>query len=246
MTFKDDKSRLADRVCLVTGSSRGIGRAVAEKYAALGAAVILHGRDEQALRRVREQLPGAGHGWVAADLAEPEGVERLADGVLSERQDLDVLVHSAGALGPRVELSEYPPAEWELVLRINLTAPFLLTQALLPALRRGASPSVILVSSGAGRRGRARWGAYAVSKFGLEGLSQVWADELRSAGIRVNAVDPGATRTAMRASAFPDEDPETLPRPQDITPLFVELAGPNLHAAGARFQARAYTDRVTV
>lgn len=246
MTFVDDKSKLGDRVCLVTGSSRGIGRAVAEKYAELGATVILHGRDEEALRRVLQKLPGDGHRWVAADLAAADGVEQLAKAILYDRQELDVLVHSAGVLGPRVELAEYPPAEWERVLRVNLTVPFLLTQALLPALRRGASPSVILVSSGAGRRGRARWGAYAVSKFGVEGLSQVWADELRGEGIRVNAIDPGATRTAMRARAFPDEDPETLPRPADITPVFVELAGPNLHAAGARFQARAYTDRVTV
>lgn len=237
--------KLAGRTSLVTGSSRGIGLAVARAFAAQGANVILHGRDRSALQRAHDGLPGQGHAWYPADLAVEEGLEHLAAEVGRNHPALDVLVHAAGVLGPRVALADYPPGEWERVLRVNLTAPFLLTRALLPALRRGESPSVVFVSSGAGRRGKARWGAYAVSKFGVEGLSQVWADELREAGIRVNAVDPGATRTAMRARAYPDEDPQSLPAPEDIVPVFVELAGRDFHAAGESLQARAYTDRVS-
>jgi NAD(P)-dependent dehydrogenase (short-subunit alcohol dehydrogenase family) len=149
-----------------------------------------------------------------------------------------VLVHSAGTLGVKVPLAEYPTEVWDEVIHLNLTVPFLLTKALLPLLRKGDRPSVVFVSSGAGRRGRGGWGAYSVSKFGVEGLTQVWADELRREGIRVNAVNPGGTRTRMRALAYPEEDPETLPTPDEVAPVFVWLARADTRVTGQSLDAR--------
>lgn len=229
------------RICLVTGSSRGIGLAAARALAERGAAVILHGRDSLRLRAECEKLPDpARHRYVAADLAKVEEALYLADEVIRRQGRLDVLIHCAGTLGPRVAIGEYPPDEWSRVLRVNLTAPFLLTRNLLPALRQGENPAVVFVSSGAGRHGKAGWGAYAVSKFGLEGLAQVLAAELGPEGIRVNVVDPGPTRTRMRAQACPEEDPLTLPTPDEITPVFVHLAAPGSRLHAERIEARVF------
>jgi NAD(P)-dependent dehydrogenase (short-subunit alcohol dehydrogenase family) len=183
------------------------------------------------------------HNAIAADLNAPEGPLTLADGFLRLHDRLDVLIHSAGILGPRTPLATYSEQAWNEVLRINLTAPFLITQALLPALRKGASPTVIFISSGVGRKGRAGWGAYAVSKFGVEGISQVWAEELQEAGIRVNAVNPGGTRTQMRAAAYPQEDPLTLPTPEEIAPVFIWLARPDTRITGETLEARKWIGR---
>jgi NAD(P)-dependent dehydrogenase (short-subunit alcohol dehydrogenase family) len=140
-------------------------------------------------------------------------------------------------------LASYPEEAWNDVLRINLTAPFLVTQALLPALRRGDSPTVIFISSGVGRKGGAEWGAYSVSKFGVEGLSQVWSDELQKEGIGVNAVNPGGTRTGMRAAAYPEEDPLSLPTPEEIAPVFVWLARRDTKITGESLEAREWIGR---
>jgi NAD(P)-dependent dehydrogenase (short-subunit alcohol dehydrogenase family) len=212
---------LFNRICLITGSSRGIGLGVARVFAEKGARVILHGRDENVLRQSSATLVDpVKHTYVAADLNTAQGPLNIAEGFLRLQKKLDVLIHSAGVLGPKVPLANYPEAAWNDVLRVNLTAPFLLTQALLPALRKGANPSVVFISSSVGRR----WGGYAVTKFGVEGLTQAWADELEAEGIRVNAVNPGGTRTQMRAAGYPQEDPLTLPTPEEIAPVFVWLA----------------------
>jgi len=154
---------LADRICLVTGSSRGIGLGIAKSLAANGATVVLHGRNEESLQKSLASLPEPSrHNLIAADLMTAEGVRRLADGFLDLHERLDVLVHSAGVLGPpRTPLADYPETAWNEVLQVNLTGPFLVTQALLPALRKGDRPSVIFISSGLGHRGRAGWGGYA-------------------------------------------------------------------------------------
>jgi NAD(P)-dependent dehydrogenase (short-subunit alcohol dehydrogenase family) len=168
----------------------------------------------------------------------------LADGFLKLHNRLDVLIHNAGVLGPaKVPLAEYPQEVWQEVLRVNLTGPFVITQALLPALRKGEQPTIIFVSSGAGRSGRAGWGGYAVSKFGVEGLTQVWADELRQEGIRVNAVNPGGTRTQMRAAAYPEENPLILPTPEEISPVFVWLARPDTRVTGESLEAQEWIGR---
>jgi NAD(P)-dependent dehydrogenase (short-subunit alcohol dehydrogenase family) len=184
------------------------------------------------------------HSYITADINTPEGTGVLAAEFLRLHEKLDVLIHSAGILGPpMIPLAEYPAESWKNVLHLNLTAPFLVTQALLPALRKGDCPSVIFVSSGVGYQGRAGWGAYSVSKFGVEGLNQVWADELLAESIRVNAVNPGGTRTQMRAAAYPQEDPKTLPTPEDIAPIFVWLARADTAVTGQSLEARDWIGR---
>jgi NAD(P)-dependent dehydrogenase (short-subunit alcohol dehydrogenase family) len=235
---------LANRICLITGSSRGIGLGIARALAAQAATVALHGRDENALRKSLASLANkASHSYVAVDLNTAGGPRKLADGFCRLYDKLDVLIHSAGLLGPKTPLASYPEDAWNEVLRINLTAPFLITQALLPVLRKAHNPSVIFISSGVGRKGRADWGAYAVSKFGVEGISQVWSEELQGEGIRVNAVNPGGTRTQMRATAYPQEDPLTLPTPEEISPIFVWLARADSQVTGLSLEARDWIDR---
>ena len=137
---------------------------------------------------------------------------------------IDVLVNNAGILGPRETIADYPISAWNEVIRINLTGLFLITHEILPIMLARRSGSIINVTSGVGRMGKAKWGAYAVAKAGLEGFTQVLADEVKSLGIRVNSVNPAATRTRMRAAAYPAEDPMTLPTAESITPIFVHLA----------------------
>ena len=236
---------LSNRFCLITGSSRGIGLGVARVLAENGAIVFLHGKDEESLRESLAELYEARkHSYITADLNTPKGAGLLAAEFLRLHKRLDVLIHSAGILGPPgVPLAEYPEESWKDVLKLNLTAPFLVTQALLTALRKGDQPSVIFVSSGVGYRGRAGWGAYSVSKFGVEGLNQVWADELEAEGIRVNAVNPGGTRTQMRAAAYPQEDPMILPTPEDIAAVFVWLARADTTVTGKSLEARDWVGR---
>jgi len=213
---------LAKRICLITGSSRGIGLGLARVFAGHHAIVTLHGRDEQPLQEAVTGFPPSSKpDYIAADLSTAAGTENLVAAFLQRHRRLDVLIHCAGILGVKTDLAAYPADVWEQ-----------------PALRKGDHPSVIFVSSGVGRVGRAEWGAYSVSKFGIEGLSQVWADELRHEGIRVNAVNPGGTRTQMRAAAYPEEDPMTLPTPEDIAPVFVWLARADTEITGKSLEAR--------
>ena len=235
---------LSNRICLITGSSRGIGLGVARVFAENGASVILHGRDENVLRRsLAEFSEPKQHSYIAADINTPEGTGVLAAAFLRLHEKLDVLIHSAGILGPKVPLANYPEKAWNEVLHVNLTAPFLLTQALLPAFRKDANPSVVFISSSVGRRGRAEWGGYAVSKFGVEGLTQAWADELKGENVRVNAVNPGGTRTQMRAAGYPQEDPLTLPTPEEIAPVFIWLARADTQITGESLDARDWIGR---
>lgn len=235
---------LFNRICLITGSSRGIGLGVARVFAENGARVILHGRDENVLRQSSAELSEPKqHSYITADINTHEGVVVLAAAFLRLHEKLDVLIHSAGVLGPKIPLADYPEAAWNDVLRVNLTAPFLLTQALLPALRKGANPSVVFISSSVGRRGRAEWGGYVVTKFGVEGLTQAWADELKEENVRVNAVNPGGTRTQMRAAGYPQEDPLTLPTPEEIAPVFVWLARADTQITGESLDARDWIGR---
>ncbi len=222
---------LKDRVILITGANRGIGAALARGCAALGARVILQGRDTAALDQVRDDIQASG-GQAAETLvldleqADAAAYAALAARVQQRHGRLDGLVHNAGLLGPRVLLEETPAPALAQVLQVNVQAGFALTQALLPLLKAADQASVIFTSSSVGRKGRAGWGAYSVSKFATEGLMQVWAEELADAGIRVNSVNPGGTRTAMRAAAYPDEDPARVPAPEDILPVYLYLLGP--------------------
>jgi NAD(P)-dependent dehydrogenase (short-subunit alcohol dehydrogenase family) len=234
--------RLVGKIAVVTGGGSGIGAAVARAFAREGAEVVICGRRVQALDATRNEIGrlGGTAAAVSADLTRREDVVRLVEAIRARFGRLDVLVNNAGILGAHVPIAEYPEDAWDAVIAANLTAVFRLTKAALPLMPRGGS--IINVSSSVGRIGRAGWGAYSVSKFGVEGLSQVLADELRERGIRVNTVNPGGTRTAMRAAAYPDEDPMALPSADDVTPIFVYLASDEaVGVTGRALDARGWT-----
>lgn len=224
---------LRDRIVLITGASDGIGRALALHAADHGAQVILHGRNVAKLEKVYddiEALDDAPRPSIAVmDLAtaNSDAYRSLADGLETEFGRLDGLVLNASILGDRFSIEQYDAAIWQQVMHVNVTSAFALTQVCLPLLQKSEDASVIFTSSGVGRTGRAFWGAYAVSKFATEGLSQVLADEHRHGNLKVNCVNPGATRTSMRLEAFPAEDRDALKRPQDILPTYMYLLGPD-------------------
>lgn len=232
---------LQGRRIVVTGASSGIGRGLARAYSSAGARVWAVGRDTQALaetaRTHPDMLP------VAADLTTTAGRRAVATAVDHGGGTLDVVVHAAGMLGPpAVALSVYPEPAWREVLDINLTAVQLLHQDLVSALEGGTVPTVIALASTVGRIPRPGWGAYAVSKHALEGWVALLALEWQHG--RVYSVNPGGTRTPMRARAVPAEDPATLPTPADIAPLFLHLAHPQApEPSGAILDARDWIGR---
>lgn len=224
---------LVDRVILVTGAGDGIGRAAAKALAAHGATVVLAGRSLAKLEKVYDEIEANGDPQPALvpvdfSIAGPEEYRQLADTIENEFGHLDGILHNAGVLGDITPLEMYDPDTWDTVMKVNLRAPLLLTQALLPLLKQSPDASIVFTTSSVGRRARAFWGAYAVSKYGIEGLSRMLADELmNTSNIRVNCINPGATRTTMRASAYPGEDPASVKLPEDIMPLYLYLMGPD-------------------
>jgi len=238
---------LLGKSALITGGSRGIGRAIAWAYAKAGAQVFICGRNvaevEDALRDIRAR--GGEIEGIAGDISRVGDVRRIVAAALHCFGAIDVLVNNAGILGSRDAIAEYPVEAWEEVIRINLTGLFLTTHEVLPGMLARRSGSIINVTSGVGRTGKAHWGAYAVSKAGLECFTQVLADEVQSAGIRVNAVNPAATRTRMRAQAYPAEDPTTLPAPEGVVPIFVHLAADASKAiTGQSLNARDWPGKI--
>ncbi len=224
---------LRDRIILITGSSDGIGKALALRAAKLGAQVILHGRSVSKLEKVYdriEHIEGAPRPSIAVmdlESANAESYTTLAQSIDSEFGRLDGLVHKASILGERFSIEQYDAVTWQKVMHVNVTATFALTQVFLPLLQLSADPSVIFTSSGVGRTGKAFWGAYAASKFATEGLSQVLADEHRHGKLRANCINPGPTRTNMRLAAYPAEDRDLLKRPEDILAPYIYLLGPD-------------------
>jgi NAD(P)-dependent dehydrogenase (short-subunit alcohol dehydrogenase family) len=238
--------KLARKVALVTGGSKGIGKAVASAYAKEGAAVVVCARHEAQLDRAAAEIRSSGGQVyaVAGDVGNADDVKRIVQEAQQQFGAIHILVNNASLLGPRVPVKEYPLSTWEEVIRVNLTGPFLTTQETLKIMIPQRAGSIINVSSGVGRIGKARWGAYAVSKFGVEGLTQMVAEEGREFGIRVNAVNPGPTRTEMRASAYPQEDPMTLATPDEITGVFVYLASDeSVAVTGKSFDAADWLNR---
>lgn len=235
--------KLAGKVALVTGGSRGIGKAIVAAYGAAGAKVFTCARNRNDLDNSLGELAKTSVeiDGVAADVGRAEDVARVVGAALARFGTIDVLVNNASILGPREPIVDYSLDEWEEVIRVNLTGVFLMTRAVLPVMSARRSGSIINVSSGVGRRGKARWGAYAVSKAGVENFTQVLAEEVSPLGIRVNAVNPAATRTQMRAAAYPQEDPMTLPAPEEVTPIFVYLASDESATVnGCSLDARAW------
>ena len=240
MPYKPRPDLLSGRVVLVTGAGDGIGRVAALAFAEHGADVVLLGRTRTKLEAVFDTIEATTETRpvvVPADLLHTgeEAADALAEAIRGEYGRLDGVLHNAGALGPRNPIAHYPVAEWQSVMQVNVNGAFVLTRALFPLLDAADDASVVFTSSGVGRTGRAYWGAYAVSKFATEGLVQVLADEVAEAGrIRVNSLNPGGTRTAMRAAAYPGEDPATLPEPAAHMGLYLYLMGPDSRGVNGR------------
>lgn len=222
---------LKDRIILITGAGDGIGRAAALSFAQHGATVILAGRTVKKLEAVYDQIEAAGYPRPAIFPINLEGAaahdyEVVAATIENEFGRIDGLLNNASVLGNRTSIENYDPSVWTQVMQVNVNAQFLLTQAMLPLLMKSNNASVIFTSSGVGRKGSAYWGAYAVSKFATEGLMQTLADELENtSSIRVNAINPGPTRTNMRAHAYPAENPNSLATPGQIMPAYLYLMG---------------------
>src|ERR671938_492050 len=232
---------LGGKVVMITGASRGLGRALTLACAEEGANLVITSRNADSLDPVVDEAEDAGVEVLAipADVSRSTHVEKLVDAVVEQFGKIDVLINNAGLLGPRVPIEEYPEDEWRKVLEANLTGPFLLTKAVIPYMSEGGS--IINITSGVSIEGRPHWGAYSVSKFGLESLTQILAAELEEHGIRVNSVDPGSMRTEMRAAAYPDEDPMTLITPEENTDVFLYLASDeSRNVTGERFKAQEF------
>ncbi|MEW5561292.1 YciK family oxidoreductase [Enterobacter asburiae] len=229
MHYQPQRDLLQNRIILVTGASDGIGREAALTYSRYGARVILLGRNEDKLRAVAreiEQESGTVPYWFLLDLltCTPEECQQLAQKISIHTPRLDGVLHNAGLLGDVAPMDQQKIDVWQDVMQVNVNGTFMLTQALLPLLLRSDSGSLVFTSSSVGQQGRANWGAYAVSKFATEGMMQVLAEEYQGQ-LRVNCINPGGTRTGMRASAFPTEDPQKLKTPADIMPLYLWLMG---------------------
>lgn len=233
LQYRCPADALAGRVILVTGAGDGIGRAVSLALGAHGATVILLGRTQEKLERVYDEIKARGGPEPALaplnlEVARPQDYEELAGMFQREFGRLDGLLHNASVLGEITPIQQYGYATWDSVMQVNVNAAFYLTRATLPLLLASPDASVLFTSSSVGRKGRAYWGAYAVSKFATEGLMQVLADELENtSSVRVNSINPGATRTAMRALAYPGENPMTRPAPEEIVGPYLFLLGPD-------------------
>ncbi len=239
-------SKLAGKSILITGASQGLGRAMALRFAREGAvALSLVARHADKLNAVRDEVlkiaPKIDIVVIEADVSKPGDIERVVATTLAQFKGvLDVLVNNASTIGPSPMpfLLDYPVEDFREVLDTNLIGPFLLIKDALPAMiERDAS--IINVTSDAGQVGYPGWGAYGISKFGLEGMSQTWASELEETGVRVNWVDPGSMNTAMHRAAEPEEDPSEWANPAEVTDVFVFLASDeSKDVTGKRFQAQ--------
>jgi NAD(P)-dependent dehydrogenase (short-subunit alcohol dehydrogenase family) len=226
--------RLQGRVALVTGASRGIGQAVAKRYAAEGAHVVLVARTVGGLEETDDAIRAAGGNatLVPLDLTEAVKIDELGARLYERFGKLDVLVGNAGTIGVLTPLTHMDPPMWEKVVGVNLTANWRLLRSMDPLLRRSEAGRAIFVTSGAARGVFPYWGAYAVSKAALEMLVRTYAAEVAEFGVKANIVDPGVVRTSMRAQAFPGEDPMKLPPPEAITEIFLSLAEPSCRQNG--------------
>jgi NAD(P)-dependent dehydrogenase (short-subunit alcohol dehydrogenase family) len=243
--YRPRPDELAGRVILVTGASGGIGAAVARACAAHGARVVITGRKVKKLEELYDSIRAAGGERPSIapldfERADASHYTALADAVRAEYGRLDGLAHIAGQLGERAPIEHHDVVAWMRTMHVNVNVPFILTQTMLPLLKASTDASIVFTTSGVSVRGRAYWGAYAASKFAVEGLMQVLADENGTfPHIRVNSLNPGAIRTAMRAKAFPGEDAAGVPPPEACVPAYLWLLGPaSAGVNGRRFEAQ--------
>ena len=232
LNYQPAAGLLQNRVIVITGAGDGIGKSAAQTFARFGATVVLLGRTLAKLESVYDSIEAAGDPKPAIfpinlEGAAPQDYEQLKIALENEFGRVDGLLHNASELGGRTPLGQYSVNDWQKVMQVNVTAPFLLTRALLPLLQKSTDARVVFTGSSVGVQGRAYWGAYAVSKGATETLMQVLADELEQTPIRVNSINPGATRTSMRATAYPAENPAVVTPPEAIMNRYLFLFGPN-------------------
>jgi NAD(P)-dependent dehydrogenase (short-subunit alcohol dehydrogenase family) len=232
--------KLDGRTALVTGASRGIGAAIAKRFAAEGAHLILTARTVGGLEEVDDAVRAAGGSatLVPADLLDMTQIDKIAAAVHERFGKLDILVGNAGTLGVLSPVGHIDPKVWDETIALNLTVNYRLIRAFDSLLRRSDAGRAIFVSSGAARNANPYWGAYSASKAALEALVRTYAGEITKTNVRVNIVNPGGVRTSMRAQAFPGEDPTTLASPDDVTDVFVQLAAADCELHGATVQAQ--------
>ena len=229
--YNAPKNLLKSKVILVTGGGSGIGRQAGLTFAAFGAEVILLGKNSSNLNETyslfeKNNLKKPILQAIDFETAEEEDFKKISEAVLKEFGKLDGLLNNASILGTKTSIQNYDIKEWRRVSKINFESSLLLTRSLLPVLQIPDNSSIVFTSSGVGRKGKAYWGAYAISKFATEGLVQILSEELeKTSGIRVNAINPGAVRTKMRAQAYPAEDPKTLKNPKEIMNAYLFLMG---------------------
>jgi NAD(P)-dependent dehydrogenase (short-subunit alcohol dehydrogenase family) len=231
---------LTNRIALVTGASRGIGYHVAKQLAAAGAHVIAVARSVGGLEELDDEIKAAGgHATlVPLDVADMPAIDRLGGAINERWGKLDILVANAAILGVISPIGHVEAKTFEKVMAINVTSTWRLIRSVDPLLRNSDAGRAVIVSSSAAHAGRAFWAPYAASKAAVEALARSWADETRNMALRVNAFDPGRTRTAMRAQAMPGEDPGTVPHPSEIAAKLIPLASPSLTETGLIYQAR--------
>lgn len=228
---------LQGRVALVTGASRGIGRAAALAYAEAGAHVVALARTTGALEELDDEIRAGGGSatLVPADLADAGAIEKLGPALLQRWGKLDIMLANAGILGPLAPLTHASPKEWAQVFDINVSANWRLLKSVEPALQASDAGRVILLSSGAAHKCMAYWGPYSISKAAVEAMARTYANETSTSPLRVMLVNPGPLRTRMRAQAMPGEDPQTLRTPEDLAPHLVKLASPDWTETGKIF-----------
>ncbi|RXS44032.1 YciK family oxidoreductase [Idiomarina sp. 29L] len=242
--YKATPDLLKDKVILVTGAGDGIGKEAAITFAKHGATVILLGRTVAKLEAVYDAIVEAGYpqpAIIPLDLkgATPSHYRDMAATIQDQFGKLDGVLHNAGLLGILSPFTHIEKDSWDEIMQVNVTGQFAMTQALIPVMEKAPSASLVFTSSGVGRKGRAYWGTYSVSKFATEGMAQVIADEYEGTKLRTNVINPGATRTSMRSKAYPAEDPKSLKTPSDIIPTYLYLmSDDSKHDNGICFDAQ--------
>jgi len=240
-----NEDELSGRVAVITGASRGIGRAVAKALARRGAQVVAIARTSGALEELDDEIQaetGRNTSLVPLDLTDFDAIDRLG-GTLAERfKRTDIIVGNAGVLGDITPLAHLEPKVWQDLVNVNITANWRLIRAFDPLLRASDAGRALFTTSGITQRLRAYWGGYAMSKAALEAMVLTYAQEVRNTPLKVNMINPGATRTRMRAKAMPGEDPETLPTPEDVAELFAAMAAPGWTGHGEIVNYREWRD----